>query len=81
MIAAHLARRRADYVSAFVLLVGTLFGFGVIAGWVALCSAGLLVTAQEIFTRRRSTESEQARERRLAGADAPDRSVRKLTDG
>jgi hypothetical protein len=65
VIAAHLARRHADYGSAFVLIAGVLFGFGLIAGWVALCSAGIVVTAQEVFTRRRSAESEQAHETAL----------------
>jgi hypothetical protein len=65
VIAAHLARRHADYVSAIVLLAGTLFGIGLIAGWVALCGAGIVVTAQEVFTRRTSTESEQASETAL----------------
>lgn len=65
MIAAHLARRHADYGCAFVLLAGVLFGFGLIAGWVALCGAGIVVTAQEVFTRRRSSASEQAHETAL----------------
>jgi hypothetical protein len=65
VIAAHLARRHADYGSAFVLLAGTLFGIGLIAGWVALCGAGVVVTAEEVFARHRSTEPEQARETAL----------------
>jgi hypothetical protein len=62
VIAAHLARRHADYGWAFVILAGALFGFGLIAGWVALCAAGVVVTAEEVFARRRLAESEQAHE-------------------
>jgi hypothetical protein len=65
VIAAHLARRHADYGWAFVILAGVLFGFGLIAGWVALCGAGIVVTAEEVFARRTSLESEQARETAL----------------
>jgi hypothetical protein len=65
VIAAHLARRHADYGSAFVLLAGVLFGFGLIGGWVALCSAGIVVTSQEVFTRRSAAQSERAGETAL----------------
>jgi hypothetical protein len=59
VIAAHLARRHAEYGCALVILAGVLFDLGLIAGWVALCSAGIVVTAEEVFVWRRSTESEQ----------------------
>jgi hypothetical protein len=62
VIATHLARRHADYGSAFVLLAGVLFGFGLIAGWVALCSAGIVVTAEEVFSRRAVAQSQRAGE-------------------
>jgi Zn-dependent protease with chaperone function len=65
VIAAHLARRHAEYSSVLVLLAGVLFGFGLIAGWVALCGAGIVLTAEEVFARRTSLESEQARETAL----------------
>jgi hypothetical protein len=39
-----------------------LFGVGLIAGWVALGSAGIIVTAEEAFTRRASTRSERSGE-------------------
>jgi hypothetical protein len=60
VIAAHLAKRHADYGWALVILAGVLFGFGLIAGWVALCSAGIVVTAEEVFARRATARSEQA---------------------
>jgi hypothetical protein len=62
VIAAHLARRHDDYGWALVILAGALFGFGVIAGWVALCGSGIVVTIVEVFARRVSTESEHAHE-------------------
>jgi Na+/proline symporter len=65
VIAAHLARRHADYGWTFVILAGAMFGFGLIAGWVALFGAGIVVTAEQVFARHRSTESEQAHETAL----------------
>ncbi len=60
MIATHLAKRHAEYGLALVILAGALFGFGLIAGWVALCSAGIVVTAEEVFARRTAAQSERA---------------------
>jgi hypothetical protein len=65
VIAARLTRHHAEYSSALVLLAGVLFGFALIDGWVALCGAGIVVTAEEVFARRTSPESEQARETAL----------------
>jgi len=45
-----------------VILAGALFGFGLIAGWVALCGAGIVVTAEEVFARRAAAQSERAGE-------------------
>jgi hypothetical protein len=59
VIATHLARRHAEYGWALVILAGVLFGFGLIAGWVALCSAGIVVTAEEVFARRAAAQSGQ----------------------
>jgi uncharacterized membrane protein YciS (DUF1049 family) len=65
VIAAHLARHHAEYGWALVILAGVLFDLGLIAGWIALCCAGIIVTAEEVFARRRLTESEQAHETAL----------------
>jgi hypothetical protein len=65
VIAAHLVKRHAEYSSALVLLAGVLFGFGLIDGWVALGSAGIIVTVEEIFARRASARSEHAGETAL----------------
>jgi hypothetical protein len=65
VIAAHLARRHAEYSSVLVLLAGALFGFGLITGWVALTGAGIVVTAEEVFARRVSARSERAGEAAL----------------
>lgn len=66
MIAAHLAKRHAEYSSALVLIAGALFRFGLIAGWVALIGAGIVVTAEEVFARRVSARSERAGETALS---------------
>lgn len=65
MIATHLAKHHAEYGWALVILAGALFGFGLIAGWVALCSAGIVVTAEEVFVRRVSARSERVGEMAL----------------
>jgi hypothetical protein len=65
VIAAHLARRHAEYSSVLVLLSGVLFGFGLIAGWVALAGAGVVVTAEEVFARRAAIRSERVGEMAL----------------
>jgi hypothetical protein len=65
VIAAHLARRHAEYGWALVILAGVLFDLGLIAGWVALVGAGIVVIAEEVFAWRRSTESKQAAEMAL----------------
>jgi hypothetical protein len=65
VIAAHLTRRHVEYSSVLVLLTGVLFGCGLIAGWVALGGAGIVVTAEEVFSRRASVQSERARETAL----------------
>ncbi len=57
----HLASRHAEYGWALVILAGALFGFGLIAGWVALCGAGLVVTAEEVFARRAAARSDRPR--------------------
>lgn len=59
MVEAHLARRHVEYGWALVVLAGALFGLGLIAGWVALCGAGIVVTAEEVFARRISAQPRQ----------------------
>jgi uncharacterized membrane protein YciS (DUF1049 family) len=65
MIATHLATRHAEYGWALVILAGVLFGLGLIAGWVALGCAGVIVTAEEVFARRASAQAEHAHETAL----------------
>jgi hypothetical protein len=60
MIESHLARRHVEYGWTLVVLAGALFVVGLIAGWVALCGAGIVVTAEELFARRAAyTETDQ----------------------
>jgi hypothetical protein len=65
VIAAHLARRHAEYGWALVILAGVLFDLGLIAGWVALCGAGIVVTVEEVFAWRVAAQSEPAGETAL----------------
>jgi hypothetical protein len=60
VIESHLARRHLEYGWALVMLAGALFVVGLIAGWVALCGAGIVVTAEEVFARRASAQPRQA---------------------
>jgi hypothetical protein len=60
VIAAHLSRRHAEYSSVLVALAGALFGLGLVAGWVALGGAGIVVTAEQVLVRRASAQSEHA---------------------
>jgi hypothetical protein len=62
VIATHIAKRHAECSSALVLLAGVLFGCGLIAGWVALCGSGIIVTTEEVFARRTSAPSDEVRE-------------------
>jgi len=67
VIAAHLARRHAEYGWALVIFAGVLFDLSLIAGWVALGGAGIVVIAEEVFALRRSTESELAQHETALG--------------
>jgi Zn-dependent protease with chaperone function len=67
VIAAHLAKRHAEYSSVLVLIAGALFSFGLIAGWLALAGGGIVVTAEEVFARRASAQPRRAGRAAVSG--------------